>query len=61
MNNNEQQSTGKTSMATKGRWKTALTYGDRDSVVIRGYSLGDGEGVHHISKDAARLEAETNG
>ena len=28
-------------MATKGRWKTALTYGDRDSVVIRGYSLGE--------------------
>ncbi len=28
-------------MATKGRWKTALTYGDRDSVVIRGYNLGE--------------------
>jgi citrate synthase len=28
-------------MATKGRWKTALTYGDRNSVVIRGYSLGE--------------------
>jgi len=28
-------------MATKGRWKTALAYGDDDSVVIRGYSLGE--------------------
>ena len=28
-------------MATKGRWKTALTYGDKESVVIRGYSLGE--------------------
>src|SRR5215469_523681 len=37
--NNERQKGG--SMATKGRWKTALTYGDRNSVVIRGYSLGE--------------------
>src|SRR5258708_36259653 len=28
-------------MATKGRWRTALAYGDDDSVVIRGYSLGE--------------------
>lgn len=28
-------------MATKGRWKTALGYGDNNSVVIRGYSLGE--------------------
>ena len=28
-------------MATKGHWKTALAYGDKDSVVIRGYSLGE--------------------
>src|SRR5258708_22443307 len=28
-------------MAPKGRWKTALAYGDDDSVVIRGYSLGE--------------------
>jgi len=28
-------------MATKGRWKTALAYGDDDSVVIRGYSLSE--------------------
>ncbi|HEX7441077.1 MAG TPA: citryl-CoA lyase [Caldimonas sp.] len=28
-------------MATKGHWKTALAYGDKESVVIRGYSLGE--------------------
>jgi len=26
-------------VATTGRWKTALTYGERDSVVMRGYRL----------------------
>ncbi len=28
-------------MATTGHWKTALAYGDKESVVIRGYSLGE--------------------
>ncbi|VWX61880.1 Citryl-CoA lyase [Burkholderiales bacterium 8X] len=28
-------------MATKGRWKTAIAYGDKDTVVLRGYNLGE--------------------
>lgn len=28
-------------MATKGLWRTALAYGNKDSVVIRGYSPGE--------------------
>jgi len=37
-------------MATKGRWKTALAYGDDDSVVIRHF-------LSHALEDDPELES----
>lgn len=45
-------------MATSGRWKTALAYGDTDRVVIRGYDLT--ELVGNISFPAAILLLATS-